>query len=330
MTSALLVPASDIEAYDGAERRKAYAARAKADGTWTVYEGHWTRFARFAAEHGKPPGPPTDPGLLADYIIRLRELGRAAATISVAVAAIAHRNRASAAPSPLDHPQVKEVLAGARRLAARAQAGRGAADPLLPAELRSFIAHLKPGLVGQRDMALLTFGLAGGFRREELARLTVENLRFDHDRSILVTLPWSKGDQEGEGHVRRICPGDTLELCPVTAVKIWLGASGVTEGPLFRPVARQKALARPMSPRRIDQVVREYTRRALKEHPEAFMGKKYSAHSLRAGLCTAAALAGKAEHEIRAHVGHKSAQSTARYIRIANVQKSTLTRGIGL
>jgi integrase len=328
-TLSLLVPARDIAEADDQARRREYAARAKADGTWAVYDGHWRRFGAFAATRSRDAGPPVEPGLVADYVIFLREQGKASSTLKVALAAIAHRCRLAGAPSPTEHPQVAEVLAGAVRLAARAGAGRGAADPLLPADIRSFISELKAGIVGQRDMALLTFGLAGGFRREELCRLKLENLRFDAD-GILVTLPWSKTDQAGEGHVRRIARGDSAELCPVSNLQTWLAATGITEGPLFRPIYQGKVIARSLSPRRVDQIIREYTQRVMAAHPGALLGRRYSAHSLRSGLCTAAALAGKAEHEIRDHVGHKSAATTARYIRAARVRTSGVTKGIGL
>jgi integrase len=266
---------------------------------------------------------------VADYIIELRERGNAGSTLTVAVSAISHRNKHANCPSPLDHPQVREVLAGAKRLAARAGAGRGPSEPLLPADIRSFVTKLKSGLVGQRDMALLTFGLAGGFRREELCRLTLDCLRFDGS-GVLVTLRFSKTDQEGEGHTRRISLGDSLDLCPVANVRTWLAASGITSGYLFRPIVNGRAMERPLSPRRVDQIVREYTRRVMAETPGALAGKRYSAHSLRAGLCTAAALAGKSEREIREHVDHKSAQTTARYIRGAKIRASAVTKGIGL
>lgn len=324
----LLVPVRDLEKHEAEERRRAYAESGKAEGTWSVYDGHWARFEAFLGARGAPAELPVGPGLVADYIIHLRERGLAASTISVAVAAIGHRHKLRGAPSPLDHPQVGEVLAGARRMAARAQAGRGPSEPLLPSDLRAFIARLKPGLQGQRDMALLSFGLAGGFRREELARIRVEDLRIEKD-GILVSLPYGKADQMGKGHTRRIAKGDSPELCPVTSVLVWLAASGVRTGPLFRPVMRGKVVGHGLSPRRIDQIVREYTRRVMADDKSALIGKKYSAHSLRSGLCTAAALAGKPESEIREHVGHKSAQSTARYIRLANVRKSTVTSGIG-
>jgi len=328
--SSLLVPAVDVALQARAERRREYAAHAKADGTWRVYSGHWQRFLAFCRASGLDPGPPTPPDVLADWIVALREAGKAASSLSVAVAAIAHQNRLGAYPSPGEHPQVQEVLAGARRLAAAAGAGRGASDPMLPEDLRKMVARLKPGLGGIRDAALLSFGLSGGFRREELSRIEVTDLRFDRD-SVRVTLRRSKTDQEGQGHERRICRGEFLELCPIGNLLAWLGAAGITDGPVFRPivfgrVVRDKAL----SPRRIDQIVREYTRAILKDDPTALGGRKYSAHSLRSGLCTAAALAGKPEYEIREHVGHRSAATTARYIRAAGRRVSSVTKGIGL
>lgn len=328
--SSLLVPLVDVELAVATERRSEYAARAKAEGTWAVYDGHWKRFLAFCEAGGHAPGPPTAPGIVADWIIAMREAGRSASTLTVAVAAVVHRNRLAGAPSPLDHPQVHEVLVGAKRMAARAQAGRGPAEPLLPDDLRSLIVHLKQGLVGQRDLALLSFGLAGGFRREELCRLQVEHVRFGVD-SLTIHLPWSKTDQAGEGHTRRICQGENLELCPVRNLQLWLAASGVRSSWLFRPIdGGHRVSERPLSARRIDQIVREYTRRALAANPQSLPGRKYSAHSLRSGLCTAAALAGKPEHEIRQHVDHKSAATTARYIRGARLRSSTVTRGIGL
>jgi integrase len=329
MGASLLVPASDVELAVAEEKRRDYAQRSKADGTWRVYDGHWKRFVGWCTAGGVDAGPPAHPGAVADYIIHMGEQRLSAATMRVAVAAIGHRHRLAGAVTPLDHPQVREVLSGAIRIAAREQTGRGPAEPLLPDDLRKLITRLKPGLVGQRDLALLTFGLAGGFRREELCRLTFDNLRFEGN-SIMVHLPWSKADQAGEGHTRRICRGEHIELCPVRNLELWLAASGLNEGWLFRPVFRGHPSKRPLSPRRVDQIVREYTRLVLAGDPHALSGRKYSAHSLRSGLCTAAALAGKPEHEIREHVGHKSAATTARYIRGAKLRQSTVTQGIGL
>jgi len=46
----------------------------------------------------------------------------------------------------------------------------------------------------------------------------------------------SKTDQEGHGEKIAIVRGGAT--CPVKAVKAWLQAAGILEGPLFRPVAK--------------------------------------------------------------------------------------------
>jgi hypothetical protein len=50
------------------------------------------------------------------------------------------------------------------------------------------------------------------------------------------TIRRSKTDQEGHGVTIAIARG--LTTCPVKAVKAWLAASGISDGPLFRPVAK--------------------------------------------------------------------------------------------
>ena len=52
----------------------------------------------------------------------------------------------------------------------------------------------------------------------------------------------SKTDQEGHGETIAIVPGGVC--CPVEAVKTWLQAGNISDGPLFRPVRRQGRPAR--------------------------------------------------------------------------------------
>ncbi|MDQ2787732.1 MAG: hypothetical protein M3Y58_22310 [Chloroflexota bacterium] len=53
-----------------------------------------------------------------------------------------------------------------------------------------------------------------------------------------MTLRRSKGDQEGEGAKKGIPFGRHVLTGPVTAVGDYTDMSGVSEGPLFRPVNR--------------------------------------------------------------------------------------------
>ena len=90
-------------------------------------------------------------------------------------------------------------------------------------------------LKGLRDRALLLLGFAGAFRRSELVALDVADLE-ETDDGLKVTIRRSKTDQEGHGETIAIVRGSAA--CPVKAVKAWLAASGISEGPLFRPVAK--------------------------------------------------------------------------------------------
>ena len=65
-------------------------------------------------------------------------------------------------------------------------------------------------LRGKRDRALILTGFAGAFRRSELAALRMEHIDSRPD-GLLVTVPESKTDQEGEGQlvaIRRIEESD--------------------------------------------------------------------------------------------------------------------------
>jgi integrase len=90
-------------------------------------------------------------------------------------------------------------------------------------------------LEGLRDRALLLLGFAGAFRRSELVALNVADLEETED-GFKITIRRSKTDQEGHGQAIAILRGGAA--CPVKAVKKWMEAAGISEGPLFRPVAK--------------------------------------------------------------------------------------------
>ena len=56
----------------------------------------------------------------------------------------------------------------------------------------------------------------------------------------------------------------------------------------------------------------------------------YAGHSLRSGLCSAAAKAGKSERSIMAQTGHVSVPMVRRYIRNASLFVDNAAAGIGL
>lgn len=74
---------------------------------------------------------------------------------------------------------------------------------------------------------------ACGFRRSELVGLNVEDVEFTTD-GLIITLQRSKTDQEGQGRKIGIPFGGSPLTCPVRALRAWLDAAQLTEGPVFR------------------------------------------------------------------------------------------------
>lgn len=115
-------------------------------------------------------------------------------------------------------------------------------------------------------------------RRSELSALHVADIADDKD-GLLVTVRSSKTDQKGKGDAIALVRGEVA--CPVQAVKTWLAASRITEGPVFRPINRHGHVdLAALSAISIGQIVQRHAER-IGLDPSAFGG-----HSLRAGFIT--------------------------------------------
>jgi integrase len=100
-------------------------------------------------------------------------------------------------------------------------------------------------LIGLRDRALLSFGLASAMRRSELRALLLEDLTWVDD-GVRVLIRRSKTDQEGEGQEIAVPRG--LKLCPVAALRAWLDAAAIASGPVFRAVSLGGKARSPATP----------------------------------------------------------------------------------
>ena len=190
------------------------------------------------------------------------------------------------------------------------------------------VAHLPEGrLLSTRDRALLLLGFAGAMRRSELVGLDVTDISENED-GLVVRIRWSKTDQEGQGEKVGIPYGSHRETCPVRSVKAWLRDSGITEGALFRAVNRHGQ----MQPDRLgDRTVARVVKRALVAagKDQETVGN-FSGHSLRAGLATAAAIAGVSERVIQGQTRHKSLLVLRRYIRDGSLFRENAAAKVGL
>ena len=304
----------------GAERAQSYAADARASNTRRTYASQWKAFTAWCAARALSPLPAAGEAV-AIYLAELADTGRKARTIAVALSAISQAHQLAGEPSPRAHRAVKETWKGIRRRLGMAEAGKA---PLYGSELLRALDTLPPTLTGLRDRALLLLGYTGAFRRSELVALVIEDLR-ELAAGLEVTIRRSKTDQEGLGRSVPIPRERVPEVCPVRAVKAWIEAAGLTEGPLFRAIDRHGRLSpRGLAPsgHHVALLVKRVTKAAGLD-PMALSG-----HSLRAGLVTAAALDGRSFPAIKTVTGHKSDAMVAKYIRRAELFQDSAAGGL--
>ena len=302
------------------EDARDFAFASKSENTRRAYRADWTDFTAWCAEHGRLPLP-AHPQTLALFLTdrartcKVSTLQRRLSCISVA-------HRLAGLESPTQSGMVRTVWAGIKR-------SKGVAPdrktPILTELLRRMVRSLdEEALLGVRDRTLLVMDYAGAFRRAELVSLDVADLRLTED-GLVCRIRRSKTDQEGAGREVGLPYGSHRETCPVRCCQAWLKASGISSGPVFRPVTRdERILPARLSDRAVALVIKR-TVRTIGLDPELFAG-----HSLRSGLATAAAAAGASERAIMQQTGHKSSEMVRRYIREGSLFRENAAAVVGL
>ncbi|MGH9614044.1 MAG: site-specific integrase [Bryobacteraceae bacterium] len=303
-----------------AQARSSFRA-ARAASTLRAYEHDWKMFRGWCGEHGLAPLP-ANPQTVILYATDLTKNGaRRLATLSRRLAAISQIHQQSGFEPPTRSWETKQFLAGLRRELGVAPTRK---RPMLVEDLKQIIARIPDTLLGRRDRALLLLGFTGAFRRSELVALNVEDCVPAHD-GLIVTVRRGKTDQEGQGRPVGIPQGTSRATCPVWALERWREAAGIETGAIFRVMNRHgQVLNKRLSGEGVALVVKRHVER-LGFDPAAFAG-----HSLRAGLATSAAAAGKSERAIMNQTGHRSVTTVRRYIREGSVFRENAAGGLGL
>lgn len=285
------------------EAARVYVAASRAPRTRDAYRAQWTAFSDWAGAHGLH-SLPAAPETVALYLTARAQEGRKVSTLAQALAAISQAHSMAGHDSPRSSAVVREAFKGIRRTHGTAPSQKA---PVLTTQLRSMVNALPATRSGLRDRALLLVGFSGAFRRSELVTLTVADVAVTIE-GLTITLRRSKTDQEGQGHKVGLPYGSTAATCPVRSLQAWLMNAQITEGPVFRSVDRHGNLGAALSGRDVARIVKR-TAEAAGIDPQAFAG-----HSLRAGLATSAAKAGKGAHAIMKQTGHRSVAMVTRYI----------------
>jgi site-specific recombinase XerD len=281
-----------------------YAAAEKAPATREAYDSDWKDFAAWCALRGAVPLP-AHKGIVAAYLSHLADNGRKASTIARRCAAIADRHRmAGIEPIPTQSEGVRAVLRGIRRTIGTAREQKTAATAAIVREMMNLCPDT---VIGLRDRALLSFGLASAMRRSELCALMVADLSETPD-GLRVLIRRSKTDQEGQGQEIAVPRG--LKLCPVASLQAWLQAAEITTGHVFRPVAKGGQVStEALRPSGLARIVKKLAARAGLD-PKGFAG-----HSLRSGFVTSAVESNAPLMKIAEQTRHKSLQMLQVYSR---------------
>src|SRR5271155_5479364 len=319
-----------------AETARDYAEASSSANTRKAYASDWRHYSALTRRHAFP-APPPDPQILGLYIAAcasgaITGTPCSVRTIERRLSALAWNFAQRGEKFDRDDRHVATVLAGVRRTQGRPPEQK---EAILPEDLKAMIATLELGdLRGPRDRAILLVGFAGGLRRSEIvgldcgAQQTQDGTGWTEilDEGILVTLRGKTGWREVE-----IGRGSSDLSCPVVALEAWLKFARIAHGPLFRRVFvdGKTVGAERLADKHVARLVKRTAMAAgvRGDLAEGERERKFSGHSLRAGLASSAEID---ERWVQKHLGHSSAEMTRRYQRRRDRFRVNLTKAAGL
>jgi integrase len=295
---------------------------AHAESTRLVYAHTWRVWERWCSTRGVCPLP-GDPAALCAYLVERAAEGIAVKSLDLACTALRHVHRMHGLDNPAEHEAVRQVRLGLRRTYGTAP--RRLARPLTVAETHQILTAIdRTTPIGARDAAMILLGYASAMRGAELVALTLADIE-TKPAGLLLTVRHSKTDQEGHGQIVAVAHGSRAVTDPVAALAAWRNLRGAEPGALFTRIWTRRVSLEPLSPLVVARMLRA---RAV---AAGLDGTRITAHSLRAGHATTAALAGVPLSRIAAQTRHKDLSVLVnRYIRPLEALATTSSRDLGL
>lgn len=177
---------------------------------------------------------------------------------------------------------------------------------------------------GVRDRALILVGWYGARRRSEIVQARVEHFATTSKGNVLWTIPRSKTDQTGKGHVILLPLAQDERYCPVRALARWMAIVKLENGPVFRGVDMLTGaiMEAPLDPGAVARRVQHYVK-LLGLDPKDFGG-----HSLRRGFITTARRMGRSIEDIMEVTGHRDPKTLFGYIEHIDLEEGSAARGL--
>jgi site-specific recombinase XerD len=228
------------------------------------------------------------------YRIHLEDRHLAPGTINVRLAAV-RRLAYEATDSGLLSP---DLAAGIRRVKGSKKLGFRLGNWLTADEARQLWQLPDPfTLKGKRDRAILAVLLGCGLRRRELTELSLKHVQRREDHWAIVDLI-GKG-----GHVRTIPMPDWVKH----TIDLWLLASSVADGRLFRCVCRTGSIWG-------DEMTEKVVWHVVKHYAGMLGLTKLAPHDLRRSCARLCHASGGELEQIQFLLGHVSVQTTEKYL----------------
>ncbi len=305
-----------------ATRIRAAIAAARTESTRRVYALAWGHWQRWCDARGTA-ALPGDPLAVCAYLTERAEAGRATGTLDMACTVIRHVHRTLEVVDPIASEAVRQVRRGLRRTYGAAP--RRLARPLSVEDIRQIVGGIdRTTPHGIRDAAIILLGYASAMRRAELVALDLADIEHK-PAGLLHHIRHSKMDQEGHGQQVAVAHGRHALTDPVAAINAWRTLRGDAPGALFTRIWGNSISSERLSGHVPDRMLRARAEAA------GLDGTRVTAHSLRAGHATAAALAGVPLHRIAAQTRHKDISVLVnRYIRPMEALEATSSKDLGL
>jgi site-specific recombinase XerD len=288
----------------------------KALNTVRAYRSDFEDFGLFCIKNGLN-NLPSEPKVVSLYLTYLSSKEVKISTIKRRLVSIGVIHKMKGHYLDTKHPVIIENLMGIKRRKGTIQKGK---KPILINDLKKLVDVINQEKTADikklRNKAILIIGFSGGFRRNEIVSLDLEDIEFVFE-GVKITVKKSKTDQFGEGMIKGIPHFNESLYCPVTTLKRWINISKIKKGPLFRRFSKGSKLSENrLTDQSVALIIKSYLTKA------GINSQNYSGHSLRSGFATSAAEAGAEERSIMSMTGHKSTEMVRRYIKEANLFKN--------
>ena len=203
----------------------------KALNTVRAYKSDFEDFGLFCVKNGFN-NLPSEPKIVSLYLTYLSSKEAKISTIKRRLVSIGVIHKMKGHYLDTKHPIIIENLMGIKRRKGTIQKGK---KPLLISNLKKIIDVINKEKVSDikklRDKAMLLIGFSGGFRRNEIVSIDLEDIEFVFE-GVKITVKKSKTDQFGEGLTKGIPYFENSLYCPVTNLKRWINTSKIKRGPI--------------------------------------------------------------------------------------------------